>query len=319
MIYENTAQKKLEKAIFSQTKRDDFQKFWSESIEFLRKKELKIARKKLELPYDKAFLTYEVEYTTHDETIIHALYSVPNDGKKKHPCVVFFHGGAGKKEIYPDIVSTGVCCFAIDVRSQNGTSVDKGNYSCGDNMGGLMTRGILDKNEFYMRNIYLDAVRAVDVVSSFPEVDPEKIVTYGASQGGALSITAAALSGKVKKCYTIVTSYCCIPQRVDDGTGVFDSTHKFLKIYPEYTDTAMDTLSYFDINNIVSLLSVPTIFCVALADKICYPEYVYSAYSHCECEKELVMVPFAPHCIPDCFKMRVYSEFAELAREDSNN
>lgn len=313
MKYEARFEESLKKKIFPQTNNQDFEAFWRKEIEQLRQKPVEITRKKLELPYDKTFATYEIKFNTHDETVVDAFFSVPNDGKEKHPCVIVYHGGGERKEIFADILATGACCFAMDVRSQGGTTVDKASYTSGDMLGGIMTRGILDKREFYMKNIYLDAIRAVDVVETLPEVDPERIVTYGASQGGALSITASALSGKVKKCYTAVTSYCCIPQRVKDATGVFASTHSFLRAYPEHTDTAMDTLSYFDMNNMVSLLSVPSLFCVALADKICLPEYVYSAYAHAECEKELLLVPFAPHCIPECFKMQAYSEFAELA------
>ena len=69
----------------------------------------------------------------------------------------------------------------------------------GDTCGGLMTRDVIYKESFYMRNIYLDAVRAIDVISTFPEVDENKIVSYGASQGGALAIVSSALSGKVIK------------------------------------------------------------------------------------------------------------------------
>ncbi|MBQ2741444.1 MAG: acetylxylan esterase [Oscillospiraceae bacterium] len=315
MKYEERFEESLKKKIFPQTNNQDFEAFWRKEIEQLRQKPVEITRKKLELPYDKTFTTYEIKFNTHDETVVDAFFSVPNDGKEKHPCVIVYHGGGERKEIFADILATGACCFAMDVRSQGGTTVDKANYTSGDMLGGIMTRGILDKREFYMKNIYLDAIRAVDVVETLPEVDPERIVTYGASQGGALSITASALSRKVKKCYTAVTSYCCIPQRVYSATGVFASTHSFLRTYPEYTDTAMDTLSYFDMNNMVSLLSVPSLFCVALADKICLPEYVYSAYAHAECEKELLLVPFAPHCIPECFKMQAYSEFADLAGE----
>lgn len=313
MKYEMQFEERLKKSIYPQTKNADFSEFWKREVSYLREKKLEITREKLKLPYDKTFTTYAVKYNTHDETSVDAYFSVPNDGKEKHACVIVYHGGGDKKEIFADIVATGVACFAIDVRSQGGTVVDKGEYTSGDTLGGIMTRGLLDKNEFYMRNIYLDAIRAVDVVASLSEIDPERIVTFGGSQGGALSITAAALSGKVKKCYTAVTSYCCIPQRVDAGTGVFGSTHSFLRTYPEHTDSAMETLSYFDMNNMVSELSIPSIFCVALADKICYPEYVYSAYTHANGAKELFMVPYAPHFIPEPFKMKVYSELAELA------
>ncbi len=314
MKYEMQFEEKLKQKIFPQTKNDDFSDFWKREVQKLREKPIEISRKKLDLPYDKTFTTYEIKYNTHDETIVDAYFSVPNDGKEKHPCVIVYHGGGDKKEIFADIVATGAACFAIDVRSQGGTTVDKANYNSGDTLGGIMTRGILDKNEFYMKNIYLDAIRAVDVVANMSEVDEKRIVTLGGSQGGALSITASALSGKVRKCYTAVTSYCCIPNRVNDGTGVFNSTHSFLRTYPENTDAAMETLSYFDINNMASELKIPSIFCVALADKICFPEYVYSAFDHANGDKELFMVPFAPHCIPESFKMRVYTELAELAK-----
>lgn len=179
-----------------------------------------------------------------------------------------------------------------------------------------MTRGVLDKNEFYMRNIYLDAVRAVDVAAALPEVDPQRIVTYGGSQGGALSITASALGGKSKKCYAVVTSYCCLDKRVESPSsarsGIFDSTHQFLRNYPEHTDTVMDVLTYFDINNMVSLLKVPTSYCLGLTDPICLPEYVYSAYAHTASEKELHMYPFVPHALPKAYELLVHRELAAL-------
>ena len=317
MYYEQQKAAELEKKVIPQNKKVDFEDFWIEQIAALRKIPLEITREKLDMPYDKTFLTYKITYNTHDETVVEAYFSCPVGGKdEKLPCVVLYHGGNGAKDIYADIVATGVCCFAIDVRSQGGTTIDRGVYHSGDRVGGLMTRGVLDKNEFYMRNIYLDAVRAMDVVAQLEEVDPEWIVTYGASQGGALSIVASAFSGRSKKCYTAVTSYCCLDRRTESRSaaqsGIFETTHNFLRYYPEHTDKAMETLTYFDINNLVSFLKVPTSYCIGLADPICLPEYVYSAYAHTDCEKEMHMYPFAPHCIPEGYKLLVYREFAAL-------
>lgn len=317
MYYEMQKEELLKTRIIPQNKKADFESFWQEQVAALRRIPVEITREKLDLPYEKTFLSYKITYNTHDETLVDAYFSCPvNRTGEKLPCVVYFHGGSGRKEIYPDIVATGVCCFAIDVRSQIGTTIDKGIYHSGDHNGGLMTRGVLDKNEFYMKNIYLDAVRAMDVVAQLPEVDPERIVTYGGSQGGALSIAASALSGISKKCYTVVTSYCCLDKRVEspDGqrSGIFKTTHQFLRNYPEHTDRVMDVLTYFDINNMVSLLKVPTSFCLALADPVCLPEYVYSAYAHTAGEKEIRMYPFTPHCFPEDYKLRAYREFAAL-------
>ena len=312
MSYIEDKETLLKAKVIPQTKREDFEAFWQKAVADMRAVPLTYTRDKIDTPYDKTFTTYKIVYNTHDNTHVVALFSCPNHAQGPLPCVVHFHGGSMKKKLWPDILATGVCCFDIDVRSQGGETVDKADYSTNFN-GGLMTLGVLDKNEFYMKNIYLDAVRAVDVAAELPEVDATRIVTYGGSQGGALSITASALSGKSIKCYTNETSYCCIHRRIDLGTRIFAPTRDFLKAYPQYTDTVMETVSYFDVNNIVSLLKIPTAFCLGLADDVCLPEFVYSAYTHATCEKELMSVPFATHMTVPAFHDFVCYELAKLA------
>ena len=312
-FYAKEKEELLKKQIIPQTKKADFEEFWKNEVDNLRKIPLNVERKKIDTPYDSTFSTYEISYTTHDKTVVNAYFSCPVNKKyEKLPCVAYFHGGGEKKEIHPDIVSTGVCCFAIDVRSQGGTTIDKADYSMGDINGGFMTRDVIFKESFYMKNIYLDAIRAIDVISELPEVDSTKIVTYGGSQGGALSITASALSGKVLKCYSAVTSYCCLEERIKLGSGVFCSTNQFLNKYPEYTDEVMDTVSYFDINNMVSLLKVPVFFLLGLNDPICLPEFVYSAYSHTSAPKIITISPFTVHEFSSGYRTDVYNEFARL-------
>ena len=165
---------------------------------------------------------------------------------------------------------------------------------------------------FYMRNIYLDAIRTIDVIETLPEVDPERIVAHGESQGGALTIVAGALSGKVKKIYPAVTSFSCLEKRVEAGSGVFEATKKFLTKHPEYTDVALDTLTYFDINNMTSLLNIPSHFMLGLIDPTCLPPFVYSAYAHAGGEKKITLAPFTPHRCSEQYKMEILREFAEL-------
>ena len=316
MYYEMRKEAELKNQIHPQYKPADFEEFWTSNIAALRAVPIEYTREKISTKYDDMFSTYLVKFNTHDDTIVEAYFSVPlsYDGKKKLPCVSFYHGGRGSKSIQPGVVANGVCCFMIDVREQKeGSTLDKAVYHSGDEERSLMTRGVLDHNEFYMKNIYLDAVRAMDVIAQLEEVDPERIVTYGASQGGALSTVASAFSGRSRKCYSIVSSYSVLEKRVEDGTGIFESTNKFLTKHPEHTDRVMETLSYFDMLNVVSFLKVPASFCLGLADAICLPSYVYSIYHHAECKKSMILYPFTPHCFPPDFVKKAYSEFAELA------
>ncbi len=315
MNYVEKKEAALKKQIIEQTKEPDFEGFWQQEIENLRAVPLRFERKPLVLPY-KTFDTYEITYNTHDETVVTAYFYVPKHTEGKLPCAAVFHGGGGNgplTAIALEVVSTGICAFCIDVRSQGGKTYDRAKYDVFDDYrGSLMTHGVLDKNNFYMRNIYLDAVRAVDVISELPEVDADKIVAYGASQGGALSIVTGAFSGKVKKVYAAVPSYNCLEARVDAGSGVFGATKNFLTLYPEHTDAVMETLSYFDINNIASLLTVPSLVQIGLSDPTCIPGFVYSVFSHISGEKELMIEPFTPHVISKEYKLRVYKEFGEL-------
>ena len=301
----------LKGKVYPQTKRADFEQFWADSVAMLRAVPLKVTRG--EPTVSRHYTTGELTFNTHDDTVIYANFICPNDAKGKRPCVVRFHGGTLRRDpvVEQEIADLGVCCLDMDVRGQGGVSVDRAVYSTTFN-GKLMAQGVLDKNEFYMRNIFLDAVRAVDVAAVLNEVDPERIVTYGGSQGGALSITAAALSGKVKKCFNFITSYACIHRRIDYGSAIFGGTQEYLHVYPEHTDKVMETVSYFDMNNMVSLLKVPTSFCLCLDDHICLAEFVYSVYAHAECEKELYMYPYWKHNLPPVHKYRVYDEFAKL-------
>ncbi len=313
MSYANEREKELMGQVIPMTKKDDFESFWADKVKKLREIPIEIERIKLETPFDSMYTTYEIIYNTHDNTKVHAYYSVPvHKRKEKLPCIARFHGGSLSKKIYHEIVATGVCCFAIDVRSQGGTTVDRAEYENGDRCGNLMTRGVLTKENFYMGNIFLDAIRAIDVIETLPEVDPTKIVSYGVSQGGALAIVAAALSGKVIKTYASIPSFICLKQRVEKNLGFLGQIHTYLRHNPEYTDLVFDNLTYFDINNMASLLKNPISISLGLTDPECLPQFVYSAYSHIESEKDITLEPFVPHSISDAFYNRCFKEFSEL-------
>ena len=74
-------------------------------------------------------LSSYVLYETFRRHLMPAYYSVPfhKEGEKL-PCVANFHGGGGKGSVMPAVLATGVCCFAMDVRSQGGQTADKAVY-----------------------------------------------------------------------------------------------------------------------------------------------------------------------------------------------
>ena len=178
MNYIERKEEDLKKRIIPQTANKDFAEFWQKHVENLKKIPVEFERRLLKTPYDKTITTYEISFNTHDDTVVYAYFSKPANMEGKLPCVVWYHGGGGKRRIYPNIVACGVCCFAMDVRSQHGKTFDLAQYQMGTDyvIGSMVTHDILHKDSYYLKNIYLDAVRALDVVALLPEVDNEKIV-----------------------------------------------------------------------------------------------------------------------------------------------
>lgn len=317
MNYIQRNEEALKKQIIPQTKQADFEEFWAKQVKILRAVPLKVEKRLLDLPY-KTFKAYEIVFNAHDDTKVTAYYCVPNTYTgEKLPCIAMFHGGGGyynvSSTINLEIVASGYCTFCMDGRSQGGLTYDNAGYDMADDChGGLMSHGLLNKENFYMRNLYLDAVRSIDVIETLPEVNAQKIITQGISQGGALSIVAAALSGKVIKAYPTVPSYACLEKRVERGSGVFNVVNYYLTSHPEQTDIVMENLSYFDINNMVSLLKVPVHFALGLADPICIPQFVYSPYAHTTAPKQITISPFTPHSIAPDYRIDMIREFATL-------
>lgn len=313
MSYISRKEELYKNQIIPQTMEDDFVAFWQGEVEAMRNVPLVVKRKELDLPY-KTFKAYEIAFNAHDGVEVTAYFCVPNTYRgEKLPCVSVYHGGGGAYGVLPDFVATGVCTFCMDCRSQGGKTIDHSDYDYMDDYhGGLMSHGLLDKRGFYMKNIYLDAVRAVDVIATLPEVDAERIVAHGQSQGGALTIVAAALSGKIKKAYPSVPSYACLDRRVENASGVFKTVNVYLSAHPSETDRVMSMLSYFDVNNMVSLLSVPTDFFLGMSDPVCLPSFVYSLYAHTNAQKKITMSPFTGHTISREYKLELLRELSEL-------
>ncbi|WP_161949572.1 acetylxylan esterase, partial [Streptococcus suis] len=53
------------------------------------------------------------------------------------------------------------------------------------------------------KDIYLDVYQLIEIIARLDFVDQKRLVSYGASQGGALALVAAALSPYISKTVAI--------------------------------------------------------------------------------------------------------------------
>jgi len=281
------------------TLREDFNRFWDDELKESESVPLNpdFAEMEDSLPLARV---YDASFDGADGVRVKGWFLSPLEVEKPLPAVVQFIGYTGGRE-YPHglaaHVLNGFCAFIMDSRGQGGNTGMKVETTYGASAG-FITHGILDKDEYYYRHFYLDAVRAVEVVVGRPEVDAQRIAAIGGSQGGALTIAGASLSRKVAVMAPDVPWLSDFRRSIDIAIGPYEEITTFMKRFPQRIEEAFGTLSYFDNMNLVTRTKVShAYYSVGLWDNVCPPSTVYASYNHLPAgvEKEMEVYPFNGH------------------------
>ena len=164
---------------------------------------------------------------------------------------------------------------------------------------GWITQGILDKDTCYYKAIVLDTLQAVDWAAAQPEVDPGRIAMMGVSQGGGLTLLAAAFHPRIAAAVADIPNMCQMDFGIFNSTGSLSEAAEFVNRHPEHLERVLATLSYFDAVNCADRIRCPILVSAGLKDMVCWPETIYAAYNGIASEqKTIVPFPFAGHFVP---------------------
>lgn len=278
------------------TKQPDHDAFWRTTIQQAQEKPLHAHFKDVPYPIQD-IQAYEVTYNGFDETPIHAHYILPRTHQADLPCIIIFHGyGGHKKSIahYMKWLIQGYAVMAVDCRG-HGNSPDYSDYTT-DRMASWVAKGILDKEEYYYRKVYVDGVRAVDFVCSRPEIDHDRIAVMGGSMGGGTTLAVAALDDRPKLAIADMPNMCdlglAIKQKTEGSLVVMDD---FLHRYPECMDQVYATLTYFDHLNHAQNIKCRIRLSAGLKDPVCPPMPIFGVYNHIQAPKSIEVYPFTGH------------------------
>ncbi|MGF7141914.1 cephalosporin-C deacetylase [Anaerotaenia torta] len=279
------------------TKREDFDQFWQDTLKQAASVELNPKREDYDYPSDHV-KAYTISYNGFDDTRIQGLYLVPSFLKKeKYPCMIHYHGYGGGMGIPSDFmawVNLGMAVLSVDCRDQGGATGNSGKYSSGW-LGNAAVKGILDKNEYYFRGVYMDCVKAIDFAETCREIDKDRIIVAGGSQGGALAMAVSCLDHRPRYALADIPSNSNLEKMVEESRSTFGRVTDFLRRYPEYLEQAYDTLSYFDTMNMADKIQCEIFACVALMDDVCPAKYYFASYNRIQAPKHMTIYPFNGH------------------------
>ena len=290
--------KELEAYLPPVTKRPDFDVFWEETLRITKANPLRPELVKVDYP--SAYVdVYEISYSGFDETRIYGWYIVPSFLKKdKYPCLVQYHGFGGDRGMASDHMQwalMGMAVISVDCREQGGITGNAAVYSRSGQITNVVSKGILNPDEYYYRAVYMDCVKALDFAESRPEVDASRLVIRGGSQGGALGMAVCALDDRPRAGLVSVPGNSNLEARVEGRHGSFAAVNDYLCRYPQHTEQVYATLSYFDTMNMSDRISCPMYASVGLADSVCPAKCYYASYNRIASPKRIEVYPFNEH------------------------
>jgi len=225
----------------------------------------------------------DVEFSGAEGHRIRAWLLTPVGVEGDLPCLVQYIGYGGGRSLPHEFTlwpSAGWATLVMDTRGQGWADTPDPGYAANPQETGFVTRGILDPSTHYYTRVFVDAARAVDVARELPGIDPRRVAVGGGSQGGAITIAAAALVPDVIGALVGVPFWCDVERacRLVDTVPYVELAH-YLKARPYDLDAVRRTLSYVDGTVLAGFATAPSLFEIGLMDDVCPPSTCYAAYN----------------------------------------
>jgi cephalosporin-C deacetylase len=282
---------------------DDFDEFWKETLDGARAAARPPSFKPAH-PELRALDVYDVTFSGFAGQPVKAWLIVPRHRSGPVPVVVEYvgyGGGRGLPSWWLAWPSAGYATFVMDTRGQGGAFVPGGTPDIDPEgfepqVAGWLTRGIMDPCRYFYRRVFTDAAMAVTAARAHPAVDRDRVVLSGGSQGGGITLAAAALDGTAAAA-CIDVPFLCHWRRAATLTddAPYSELKAYLSVYRDRVDQVFRTLSYMDGVNFASRAHAPALFSVGLMDTVCPPSTVFAAYNTYAGPKEIRVWPFNGH------------------------
>ncbi len=202
---------------------------------------------------------FEIEFKSIDKGVIKGWLTTPKD-KKSHP--VLLKISDYHSELFAEF-RRDVAVLCINTR---GTGASNQNYQLTYDQLGVFN--IKNKNKYYLKGVYMDALRSIDFIHQFSasmKLNSNRIVAFGNGLGGAVCAALGAMDARLKGVILENPSFIGLRDMINFGEGManpsfpasmFLNSFKALRITKE---TAFSTLDYFD-----PVLFAPYISCPIL-------------------------------------------------------
>ena len=274
----------------------DFDSFWATNLEQARKTPVTVS------------VEPAPQYTTDDVDALlvklrtdkrHSIYGYLTKPKRvgKYPVVMTPPGAGIKtiKNVNDDYSRQGLIRLMIEIHGLNPTLSDdtfQEISSTFSDENGYVQNGLDDRDNSYLKHVYVACVRAIDYLTTLPEWDGQNIIVQGGSQGGALSLITAALDKRVTACVANHPALSDVAGYQDGRAGGWPHMNRQHNML---TPQKVQTLQYYDVVNFARRIECPVYLTWGFNDNVCPPTTSYIVWNLITAPKESLITPINEH------------------------
>ncbi len=280
----------------------DFDSFWENAKEEAAQCPMKVERTFVpEYSSDKVDC-YLVKIQAYEKgRYVYGYLTIPKK-EGKFP-VVFSPPGAGIKPMNPlkDIFYAESGFIRLDMEIHGiRPDLKKEDYkeissAFGNKHNSYLINGLDNRDNYYMKKVYLSCIRAIDYLTTLPEWDGKNLIAQGGSQGGALALITAGLDSRITACAANHPALSDMARYKIGKAGGYP--HLFTKFEGMDTPEKLKTLQYFDVVNFARKIKVPVFMTWGYNDNVCPPTTSYIVYNTLNTKKESLVTPVNEHWI----------------------
>ncbi len=282
---------------------DDFEIFWADTLSEHAGRIPDVTFEPFDDPLYGAVEVFDVSFTGYADDPVRGWFIVPRGGAPRLPCLVSYVGYGGGRGFPIDHLApavAGLAHFVMDTRGQGsawsvGQTPDP--HGAGPHHPGFLTRGIENRESYYYRRVFVDAVRAVAAAAQHPRVDAERIAVGGASQGGGIALAVAGLIPDRVRLLLADVPFLCHYRRgcqLVEATG-YSEIVRYLRCHRDRVEQVFGTLAYFDGIHFAPRVRARSLFSVALMDPACPPSTVFAAYNRITAPNDIRIYEYNEH------------------------
>ncbi len=271
---------------------DDFDSFWQNAINELKKTPIDVQYVHNKRKSTGKFSAYDMTYIGYNKMQLYATLYIPDKISRPHVVILFHDYDDLESYAHFPIDLPFAYCF-VELRGHRNIihyDQEQNQYP------GFMTEGILEKEDYYVKALYLDGLRTIDALRLHNNLDCSKIAIIGKGLGGAIAVFTASKSNRVLALVLDTPSFCYLDKAQNIAKSVIaNEINTFIEQHRSKKSVIKKNLTFFDALQFVKEISCPVLTIVGFKDSLSPAECVFALFNHLQCDKTIEVYPEEGH------------------------